>query len=82
MHLITKVRELLQGRRARPLTDVELCERAIAREHASEPITAQANERARRHLARGMTPAQTLQWVIPWVRVEKRRPGIANKETS
>lgn len=75
MHLITKLRSLLQGRRARPLTNVEMCEKRIAKEHAPATLIAQANERARRHLARGMTPAQTLQWVIPWLRHESKRPN-------
>lgn len=73
MSLIAKIRRLLQGQRAPALTAAQLCARHIDKEGAPESITAQAKARAQRHLDRGLTVSQTLNWVLPWLRVEKRR---------
>lgn len=71
--VVENLGRMITGHTPRMMSDRELCHEAIRREKAPDNITDQAIARADRHLNRGMSINNTLDWVLPWLRSEVRR---------
>lgn len=72
--VVENLGRLITGHNPKVMSTRDICHAAIRRENAPDELEAKAIARADRHLDRGWSASKTLDWVLPWLRAEARKP--------